>query len=374
MERRKMKKYSKIIILGILDIGALLFPVSCADFQKKFGKLPEGDRLRRIQESPNYKDGEFQNQIPTPVFSKDVSTLSVIWSNIFHRNEHLNPPGPIETVKTDLKALDPRKDTVVWLGHSSWFIQLEGKRILIDPTFSDHSGPVSSANKAFPGTNLYSPDDMPEIDYLLISHDHWDHLDYETVKGLRSKIKRVICPIGIGADFEYWDYPKEKILEADWNDEFTLEKNFTVHVLPARHYSGRLLKKNQTLWAAFALITPDRKLFYSGDSGYGPHFADIGETFEGFDLVLLDAGQYDSRWAYIHMTPEEAARAAEELGAKFLIPAHVGRFGIANHPWDEPFIRMSKVSKRRSYRLITPRIGEIVLFNPDISAYTPWWE
>lgn len=179
---------------------------------------------------------------------------------------------------------------------------------MIDPVLSDFAVPFSFLNKAFDGTNIYGPDDMPEIGALLISQDHWDHLDYAIVKALEEKVNRVICPLGVGANFEYWDYPKEKIHEANWYDKIELENDFTVHVLPAQHYSGRLLVKNKTLWAGFALETPDRRIFYSGDSGYGPHFSKIGETFQGFDLVLLDAGQYDSRWALIHMTRKKPPR------------------------------------------------------------------
>jgi L-ascorbate metabolism protein UlaG (beta-lactamase superfamily) len=365
----------------VTALYCLLVPVfclllaACAVFnQPRFGKLPQGDRLDRIQGSPNYRNGEFQYPIPTPKFSKDVSLFSVIWSNHFAKNERLVPDSPVPAIKTDLKAMNMKKDSVVWLGHSSWFVLIGGNRILIDPVFSDHAAPFSFINKAFDGTSIYTADDMPEIDYLLISHDHWDHLDYPTVTSLRSKVKNVICPLGVGAYFDYWDYPKDKIREGDWYGRIPLGENFTVHVLPARHYSGRLLAKNKTLWAGFALETPNRRIFFSGDSGYGPHFSKIGEAFQGFDLVLLDCGQYDPRWVYIHMTPEEAAQAAGDLGARAMIPAHVGRFTIANHPWDEPFKRLIKTCQDKPYRLLTPRIGEPVVPDDNPSRFSRWWE
>lgn len=263
---------------------------------------------------------------------------------------------------------------MVWLGHSSWFIQVGSKRILIDSVFSDYAAPFSFLNKAFNGTSIFKAVDMPAIDCLLISHDHWDHLDYSTVMALKSKVKRVICPLGIGAYFEYWGYQKEKISEGDWHDRIALGKDCTVHVLPARHYSGRLFKENRTLWAGFSIQTPDLRIFFSGDSGYGPHFSEIGETFHGFDLALLDCGQYDPRWAYIHMTPEEAARAAKDLGARALIPVHAGRLAIANHRWDEPFKRLAKASQHTSYRLLTPRIGEPVALDNGPSRFSNLWE
>ncbi len=327
-----------LITLGWILAASVCFTLgACAVFnQPRFGKLPQGDRLERITQSPNYKDGEFQYPLPTPLFSQDVSTLSVIWSNHFDKVEGLIPDAPVPAVKTDLKALNLQKDVVVWRGHSSWFIQLNGKRFLIDPVFNDHAAPFSFINKAFKGTNIYTAQDMPQIDCLLISHDHWDHLDHPTAMALQSKIGQVICPLGVGAYFEYWGYTQEKIHEGDWHDQVQIGQDVIVHLLPARHYSGRMLEKNKTLWAGFALETSERSIFFSGDSGYGPHFSEIGRTFNGFDLVLLDCGQYDPRWAYIHMTPEEAAQAAQDLGARALIPAHVGRFTIADHSWDEP--------------------------------------
>ena len=342
--------------------------------QPRFGKLPQGDRLDRIHGSSNYRDGKFQNLIQTRKFSKDDGWVSLIWSGFFDKNERLVPDSPIPAVKTDLKALNPETDAVVWLGHSSWFIQLGGRRILVDPVFSDFASPFPFLIKAFAGTNVYRAEDMPEIDCLLVSHDHWDHLDYPTVTALRSKVKQVICPLGVGAYFQDWGYPEEKIHEGDWGGSMALGKDMTVHVLPARHFSGRLFKENRTLWAGFVIQTPNLKIFFSGDSGYGPHFAHIGATFHGFDLVLLDCGQYDPRWAYVHMTPEEAARAAQDLGARALIPAHVGRFTIANHPWDEPFKRLAKASQDKSYRLLTPRIGEPVALDDTPSHFLSWWE
>lgn len=370
---------TRLLILSgyLLAIAVYMVLAACAVVsQDRFGNLPKGDRLGRIQNSSNYRDGKFQNLIPTPKFSTDASLLSVIWKGVFDKAEQLVPDTPIPAVNTDLKALSTissGKDTVVWMGHSSWFIQVSGTRILIDPILSEYAAPFSFLNKAFPGTNIYNAQDMPQIDCLLISHDHWDHLDYPTMIALKSNIKQVICPLGVGAYFEYWGYPKEKIQEEDWYGKVVLGNDVIVHVLPARHYSGRLFKENKTLWAGFALETPERKIFYSGDSGYGPHFSEIGKAFGGFDLVLLDCGQYDPRWAYIHMTPEEAARAALDLGAKAFSPAHVGRFTIANHSWDEPFKRVAEASLDTSYQLLTPRIGESILLNGKPSRFPSWW-
>jgi L-ascorbate metabolism protein UlaG (beta-lactamase superfamily) len=229
------------------------------------------------------------------------------------RVENLQPGVPLPTLKTDLKALDAGRDTVVWLGHSSFFVLFSGKRLLIDPVFSPYAAPVSLSTQAFAGTTLYATEDMPEIDALLITHDHWDHLDHATVTALEPQVRRVLVPLGVGAHLEHWGYTRDKIHEADWFGKLELADGSAIHAVPARHYSGRLLDRNRTLWAGFVLESGKRRILFGGDSGYGPHYAELARRFGGFDLVALDMGQYDARWPYIHMTPEEAAQAAMDL-------------------------------------------------------------
>lgn len=342
--------------------------------QAKFGKGPEGERLERIQASPHYRNGEFANTVPTEMLVDGESSLKIMWNSLWSDTARLRPAEPLPTVHVDLKALDRTKDTVIWLGHSSYFIQMGGRRVLADPVFSNYGAPFFFLNKTFPGTDLYTAADMPEIDVLLISHDHWDHLDYQTAVELMPKVKKVISPLGVGAHFARWGYPNEKILEADWNTALSYDDVLTVHVVPARHYSGRLFTKNKTLWAGFVLETPERRIFLSGDSGYGPHFAEIARRFEGFDMAMLDGGQYDPRWPLIHMTPEEVFLAAETLNVRTLLPGHAGRFSIARHPWDEPFIRLDKASKNRVFRLLTPKIGEPVRLDGATRDFSRWWE
>ncbi len=340
----------------------------------KFGLPPEGDRLAIVEKSPNYANGEFRNPIATPMFADGHSFASVVASSLLSRPERLKPSAPLPSVKTDLKTLNAGQDTVIWLGHASFFVQLGGKRILIDPVFSPAAAPVPYSTRAFDGTNRYRADDMPEIDYLLITHDHWDHLDYATVTALAPKVKKVVTGLGVGANIEHWGYAKEKIHEADWFARLEQDDGFSIQLVPARHYSGRLLTKNKTLWTGFVLEHAGRRLLFSGDTGYGPHIAEIGRKFSGFHLVALDMGQYDERWPYLHMTPEEAAQAAVELQGKVLLPAHVGRFSIARHPWDEPFQRIAAASEDKPYRLLTPRIGEPITIDNQEQRFDPWWK
>ncbi len=292
---------------------------------------------------------------------------------LFGEKGQPRPPGAIPAIKTDLKTLDPAQDLVVWLGHSAYFIQLDGKRILIDPVFSTNAAPIPAANKAFEGTSIYTADDMPEVDALLISHDHYDHLDYPSILALKPKVKQVIVGLGVGAHFERWGYDMRTVREADWNEVVALSPQVQVHVTPARHYSGRTFTRDQSLWVGFALVSPERRLFVSGDSGYGPHFAEIGQRLGPFDWVALDAGQYDPRWANVHMTPEQAVQAAEDLHARVLMQAHVGRFSIAPHDWDDPFKRMVAASRGHGYSLWTPEIGQAVYLDGCAQSFTAWW-
>ncbi|WP_211236355.1 MBL fold metallo-hydrolase [Desulfovibrio inopinatus] len=259
------------MLLILLLAFACLTVTACAILnQAKFGKSPEGDRLERIKCSPHYVDGEFKNQIPTFTLVEDQSTFKIILNGWFFPKERLRPEKPLPTVRLDLSepnAIDRNQDMLIWLGHSSFFIQLGGKRLLVDPVFSDHGAPFSFLNKIFPGTDIYNSEDMPEIDYLLISHDHWDHLDYPTITALEQKVKTVTCPLGVDADFEYWDYPREKVHEADWNTTLRFENGLIISVVPARHYSGRLFTKNKTLWAGFVIETPEYRVFLNGDEG-----------------------------------------------------------------------------------------------------------
>jgi len=365
----------RVMLIGLLALVAILALGACAYLQHpKFGAYPEGERLEAIQRSPHFADGMLRNLVPTPILVDDKGTLSVLVGNLLHRVENLRPDVPIPVVKTDLKALDATQDTVVWLGHSSYFVLFAGKRILIDPVFSRYAAPVSFSTQAFGGTSIYAAEDMPEIDVLLITHDHWDHLDHATVTALEPKIGRVFAPLGVGAHFEHWGYAREKIHEADWFGKMELNDGLSIHVVPTRHYSGRWLTRNKTLWAGFVLESAQRRILFGSDSGYGPHFAEMARRFGGFDLVALDMGQYDARWPYIHMTPEQAAQAAEDLQTKALLPAHVGRFNIAQHAWNEPFERIARASDGKSYRLLTPMIGEPLRLDDATPQFVHWWE
>ncbi|WP_435927648.1 MBL fold metallo-hydrolase [Dryocola sp. BD613] len=340
----------------------------------EFGKLPDGERLARIQASPNWRDGKFHNETTTPMYTNGKGFLSVLWEYLFVKHSETKPERALPVVKTDLRALQSDEDVVIWLGHSSWFMQIDGHKILIDPVFSSYAAPFSFMNKAFNGPYPWQAADMPEIDFLIISHDHWDHLDYPTLKALKPKVKQIVTALGVGSHLEAWGFAPQIIHELDWHEKVVAADSLTIHVLPARHFSGRGLTANKTLWASFMFATPRHQVFYSGDSGYGPHFKNIGEQFGPVDLAILENGQYDPAWQHIHMLPEETAAAAADLNAKVMLPGHAGRFSMANHSWYEPWKRIAAASKTRLYKLLTPEMGEVVKLNDPQQQFLSWWE
>lgn len=358
--------------IALLLFACLSFGIFAFLRQPSFGEPPSGARLERMRQSPHYADGRFHNLVPTPQLTEGNTTAGVLLNFLFRSPERTRPARPLPSIKTDLRNLNTPDDVLVWFGHSSFFLRLDGKNVLIDPVFSAQASPLPFSNRAFEGTNVYAPEDLPPIDLLIISHDHWDHLDYRTVLDLEPK--RIVCPLGVGAHLERFGLDAERIVEADWFESLEPVPGLRVHMLPARHFSGRDFRRDRTLWAGCALESRDRRIFYSGDSGYGPHFAEIAARLGGFDLTLLDSGQYNPAWKHMHMTPEEAAQAARDLRAKALLPAHVGKFCISSHPWDEPFIRSASAAESRDYRLLTPVIGELVRLDDREQRFSHWWE
>ncbi len=361
-----------MIIIPILFLASLIILLFMK--QPKFGKRPKGDRLSAIQKSSNYKNGSFQNRHHTLDLTEGVTYFEVLKTFLFGEKKTRKPVDQIPSVKTDLFKLDIREDLLVWFGHSSYFLQVDGKRILVDPVLSGAASPIAFTTRAFGGSDVYHAKDIPEIDYLFISHDHWDHLDYDTMIKLRSKIKQVICGLGVGEHLEYWGYDKTRIIEKDWDAEFELTNGFKVNTVSARHFSGRGFVRNKALWTSFVLQTPNYKLFLGGDSGYDTHFLETGKRFGPFDLAILENGQYDKSWKYIHMSPEEVLLAAKDLNARRLFPVHSSKFALANHSWNEPLKRITALNADKTIDLVTPIIGEVVkLKDPDYIQIN-WWE
>ncbi len=323
--------------------------------------------------SDHYADGYFKNPIEQPMFSGSESRASVVYNYLFDKNKDTVPSQPIPSKKTDLTQLEPSENIIVWMGHSTYFMQLDGKTFLVDPVFSENASPVPMTNVAFDGANIYTAEDIPNIDYLLITHDHWDHLDYPTIKALKDKIDQVVTPLGVGSYLEQWGFDSNKIFQGDWFTS-TQEQDLTIHVLPAQHFSGRLLTRNKTLWGSFAVVTPQHKIYFGGDSGYGPHFNQIAEKIGNVDIAILEDGQYNEAWSHIHMTPEDAVQAAKDLGAKAMLPAHNSKFKLSKHEWYDPLERTYQASQNQPFKLMTPLIGQTVNINSDNQVFDTWWK
>lgn len=360
-----------IIILAIIIVLA-----ACAAYfvnTPQFGRAPSGQRLQRILKSPNFKDGVFHNEEPIVNHLEDGFLVS-FYKFIFEKRDDLRPRQTIPHVKTDLKAIDKERDLIVWLGHSSFFLQLSGYRFLVDPVFNGYVSPVSFLMTAFDGSNAFSLSDLPDdIDTILLSHDHWDHLEYSTSRALKDKVRHVVTGLGNGEYYEMWGFSEDQIHELDYGEEIRLADNIKITVTPARHFSGRFLKENPTEPASFVIHTDKINFFYSGDSGYGKHFREIGRKYGPFDFAVMEDGQYDMQWHNVHMLPEEMIKASNEIGAKAILPVHNSKFVLANHKWKEPLEELEKLSEKYDGKLVTPVIGEVVYLD-TLPETSKWWK
>lgn len=358
-----------LLLVLLLSASALAIILKTFLSRRVFGRSPKGTRLERIKQALNYHDGAFHNISPTPVMVNGI--LNNV-RDFLRASKDREPSQPLPSVRTDLNNLPTEGATLVWFGHSSYLLKISGKTILVDPVFSGNASPVSFFGKNYPGSNVYGVADMPEIDILLLTHDHYDHLDYKTIRDLCPKVKQVVTSLGVGAHLERWGYSPEMLRELSWNEEVELDGGIHFTALPARHFSGRLFKRGQTLWSSFVLEIPDFKLYMGGDSGYDTHFAEIGTQYGPFDLAILECGQYNQNWPYIHMMPEQTARAALDLGAKALLPVHWAKFTLALHPWYEPVERVTKRAQELGLPLATPLIGQPMTIGQPYPN-SAWW-
>ena len=358
-----------VLVLAAVVAGVLAHPA--------FGVYRHVSK-EKIECSPNYYDGMFQNQEPTQQFTGDINgpdakhrRWKMLKRFMADKDSVRIPTKPIEAVKTDLEALPTEKDWLVWFGHSSYLFCLGGKRFLVDPVLKSE-WPSSMMLKAFPGTDIYRPEDLPPIDGLIVTHEHWDHMDYATLRDIRTKVQKVVCPLGIADYLRYWGYSDEQIVELDWYDHSTLKQSpplkgrsggASITCLPSRHFSNRLLgKRNQTLWASFMVEIDGRKVYIGGDGGYDKRFQEIRERFGKIDLAFLENGQYNDNWRYIHTTPEGLEQAMLDLQAEQYFTVHHDKFALAMHPWQEPENNARTIATKHHLCLLDAKIGEKVDF------------
>lgn len=344
----------------------------------QFGRVPHGEALERVKLSPNYRDGHFCNEQPTVLMSSDKGFLKNL-GHFMRKNDNAArnaygrvPQQALPVVRTDLHALDRSRDLYVWFGHSSYLLQLSGRRILVDPVL-ENRGLVSLILKPFKGTEVYSADDMPDIDYLVITHDHWDHLDYITVRRLRNRVGHVVCPLGVGSHLRFWGYDAAKIIETDWEDEYCAG-DLRFVCLPTRHFSGRTLRRDKTLWASYLVEGKTRSVYIGGDGGYDDRFERIAARYGRIDFAVFENGQYNGEWRYIHMMPEDLERAVRELNPRRAVTVHNSKFALSIHSWREPLDMAFDMAQRDSLPVQFPLIGEVVSLDDSVAEPSAWWK
>ncbi|SMC99021.1 L-ascorbate metabolism protein UlaG, beta-lactamase superfamily [Chryseobacterium sp. YR221] len=372
---KKMMDILKRVITVLLCL--ILIAVAVVYFymkQPQFGALPEGVRLERIKKSPHYRDGKFRNLEEKPTIAEGYSLVGELWESLTKDYPRTAPKDSLPSVKTNLKTIPADRNVIVWFGHSSFFLQLDGVKILVDPVFSGKASPLPWGVKAYKGSDIYTAEDMPEIDYMLLSHDHYDHLDYETVKALQPKVKYVICGLGAGSHYQKWGYTGRQIIEKDWGDKQEVKPGFTIYTESTHHDGGRGFTSSQALWLSFFIQSPSMNIYYSGDGGYSTRFKKISEKYPSIDWAIMECGQYNKAWQSVHELPEEVAQATTELKAKNMLPVHHSKFTLAKHSWDEPLERISALSQSKNYRLATPMIGEMIRLDDPAQTFKQWWK
>jgi len=353
-------------------IAAVLLIVS---YYPPLGGKSSGQSKRRIDESPNRLKRAFVNQIPTDM-SMSMGSMVKALIEFAKGNPRGKPaaPIPVSDITPDQLGSADDQASVTWFGHSAVLLGLDGKTLFLDPMLGRTPSPFPML-----GGRRYSQrlpleiDMLPSIDAVVLSHDHYDHLDYGTIKQLKHKVRRFIVPLGVAAHLERWGVDPSVITEHDWWDELVFE-GIKLTCAPARHFSGRNIgDRNSTLWCSWVISGKQVNIYFSGDSGYGPHFKEIGDKFGPFDLTLMECGQYDERWAAIHMLPEQTVQAHIDVRGKTMIPIHWGAFTLALHDWTDPVERAAKAAEQRHAVMATPRIGETVrIGGPQLPTFA-WW-
>ncbi|MGN4422742.1 MBL fold metallo-hydrolase [Bacillus cereus group sp. MYBK30-1] len=314
---------------------------------------------------------KYINQIPTDVSFKPKDIIGLM-TDYFKMKTKLRPIKdlPIVLSNKDNESLE----SVTWFGHSASLLKIEGKKLLLDPMFGDASSPFPVFNsKRYSGNFSLEREDLQEIDAIIISHNHYDHLNYKSIMQLKDHAKHFYVPTGVARYLIKWGVSPNKISEHNWWDEVTFD-NIKLVCTPARHFSGRsMTDRDCSLWCSWVILGQETKVFFSGDSGYAPHFQEIGDKYGPFDLTLMECGQYDTRWSAIHMLPEETVKAHIDVKGGLLVPIHWGAFTLALHEWSDPIERVTKEANRLGVNIATPQIGESITLKYTDYPTSAWW-
>ena len=371
-----------LAVAGLALLLGLAAGVLLAMAWPALGSPPQGQRLQEVAGSPNYsaQRGQFVNEEQEKVdavrarMEESGSFAERVWRVLTSERTQGSPPGPLPQERPDFSALLQGGGLkVVWFGHSSFLLQIGGKLVLVDPVFGN-AGPLWFVVPRFQDA-VVRPQDLPPVDYVLLSHDHYDHLEMETVRFYAGRGVTFVAPLGVGSHLVGWGVPPERVLEADWWQQLRLD-GIEFVATPSQHFSGRAgFSTNDTLWASWVIRAGGHSVYFSGDSGYGGHFREIGRRHGPFDVAFLENGQYNQQWREVHLMPHEGVRAFRELRARRYFPVHWGMFDLAPHNWYDPIEAIADLGERHGIDMVAPRIGQVL----DLTAprreglLERWW-
>ncbi|MFP2994760.1 MBL fold metallo-hydrolase [Spongiivirga sp. MCCC 1A20706] len=377
MKSKILKFFRKMIIAMSVVVGViLLVTILFVSISPQFGGKATEEQKANYRKSKHYQDGIFVN---TKRVQMDMSLRDMGKSIIDYLKSQPNttPKNDIPVEKSDsISIADYSGETrLIWFGHSTFLLQIHNKNILIDPMLGDVPAPHPMlGGKRFSKQLPIEIEKLPQIDAVILSHDHYDHLDYGSIKKLKDKVKAFYMPLGVGVHLQEWGIEKSLINELDWWQEIAFEELQLV-CTPAQHFSGRgFSDRAKTLWSSWVIQSDKEKIYFSGDSGYADHFKVIGDTYGPFDFAMMECGQYNEKWPEIHMFPEETAQAGLDVRAKRIMPIHWGAFKLAMHTWTDPVERVTKKAKELGVEVITPKIGESIFLKEGTNANNDWWK
>ncbi|MFT5773741.1 MAG: L-ascorbate metabolism protein UlaG (beta-lactamase superfamily) [Algoriphagus sp.] len=370
-------KSLKILMISFLAIALLiiLIGVLFVNLSPEFGGTPSKEKKAEYEQLEYFSEGKFANLIPTTM-DMDFGKALKMLPEFFKNDPSRIPSFKLPIVSRDSLELveDSLPSRLVWFGHSAFLLQIDGKNILIDPMLGEVPAPNPLLGKKRFFKDLpIKIEKLPQIDLIIISHDHYDHLDYGSIQILKEKTKQFYVPLGVGAHLEKWGVDSAQIHEMQWWEEAEVE-GLSLAFTPSRHFSGRGPNNRfSTLWGSWVIKGQNDNIYFSGDGGYGPHFKEIGEKYGPFDFAMMECGQYNENWKEIHMMPEETARAGQDVNAKVIMPIHWAAFTLAMHTWTDPVERLIVKAKEINQPIFVPKIGEFIILKDSLRTKEEWW-